>query len=107
MKNVSGEGKGGGAYLRGGHLFRIQQGRLIEGGRLFEGGCLFEGGRLFEEIRYFNVSSHMFTNKQLLTSSLKSLLTSCLTGSRSWTWPAENPINSSILSGDLVIKLKS
>ena len=50
MTIFSGEGKGGGAYLRGGggayFEFQIQQGRLIEGGRLFE------GGRSFEEIRY-------------------------------------------------------
>ena len=38
MTIFSGEGKGGGAYLRGGAYFEfhIQQGRLIEGGRLFE-----------------------------------------------------------------------
>ena len=39
MTNFSGEGKGGGAYLRGGGAYfelHIQQGRLIEGGHLFE-----------------------------------------------------------------------
>ena len=38
MTIFSGEGKGGGTYLRGGAYFEfhIQQGRLIEGGRLFE-----------------------------------------------------------------------
>lgn len=43
----------------------------------------------------------------ILTSSLKSLLTSCLIGSRSCTCPAENPINNSKLSADRVNKLKS
>ena len=44
MTNDSGEGKGGGAYLKGGTYFEfhIQQGGLIE------------GGHLFEEIRYTN-----------------------------------------------------
>ena len=38
MTTFSGEGKGGGAYLRGDAYFEfhIQQGRLIERGRLFE-----------------------------------------------------------------------
>ena len=47
MTIFSGEGKGGGTYLRGGAYFEfhIQQGRLIEGGHLIE------GGRLFKEIR--------------------------------------------------------
>ena len=62
MTILSGEWKGGGAYLRGGTYmyfeFHIQQGHLIEGGRLIEGrgrfikgGRFIEGGCLFEEIR--------------------------------------------------------
>ena len=50
MKNFSGEGKGGGAYLRGGAYFEFQ----IKQGHLIERGHLFEGGRLFEEIQYIS-----------------------------------------------------